>query len=185
MLKRILLLIGLLSGLAHAGADFRFISEKTTIDHITNRILFEAVFTLEPDFFTTDSVGRQKHSFQYYLQINPPSNPDDQNLVLLRGRDIVTTGMIGVSDNYAPSHDFLPYSLIGNKLTFSSSISVLCDNDGNFQYLCALFEYGGICDDTPWHDSDTSYPPIPTPSAILLGSIGVGFLGWLRRRRTL
>lgn len=51
---------------------------------------------------------------------------------------------------------------------------------GNIAYAEFTFTNGSF-----FGIDDVNFLPIPAPGAILLGSIGVGIVGWLRRRRAL
>ena len=70
------------------------------------------------------------------------------------------------------------FSTNSGLITFSESVSYLVMNDHGMW---------DVAIDNLTVESEAEGPavPIPAPGAILLGSIGVTFVGWLRRRKTL
>lgn len=78
---------------------------------------------------------------------------------------------------------YLGGNLVGTSATLvpSSTPTFLAANFGGpVDYVNVVSaEYNNFAMD------DVTYQVIPAPGAILLGSIGVGFVSWLRRRKTL
>ena len=85
------------------------------------------------------------------------------------------------------------YDASDNLLDFASTGPLMKDDDetltvANVGGIAYILAYGAVKDTVSSHSlglDNMQWEVIPAPGAILLGSIGIGLVGWLRRRRTL
>jgi len=103
----------------------------------------------------------------------------------------VSLDFIGNSCEKSDIGELWAYDAGGNVVDFKFT-GVLWKNDvdtltvsdaGGIAYILAYGTYHTYFDSLGL--DNMKWEPIPAPGAILLGSIGIGLVGWLRRRRTL
>jgi hypothetical protein len=88
--------------------------------------------------------------------------------------DGIGTGVINV---YGPAMN--PLASLSNTTTGANVTNISGMGPVGYIYFNSIGDGAGA-------DLDNlGFSPIPAPGAILLGSIGIGFVSWLRRRRTL
>jgi hypothetical protein len=143
---------------AQAPSPFAVLSESAVYDPATGLVMFTLAFNRTPDFQTTDALGRQADSFQYFiygdLSLPYPAYYD----AIIRGEELhVFSDGLRVRNSTPPDLDpaaggwgsirgVVPYRLEGNVLTFPVSLSTISDHssDGRFSYSLQLYQYGGL-----------------------------------------
>lgn len=106
-----------------------------------------------------------------------PFKDDVSDLVLF---DLGSFMNLGDINNYSTEDGIAIGAGEGQEKVYSVSVS-------GFEWV--HFDVYGLVDGTEWRinpgSHDTTATVIPAPGAIVLGSVGVALVGWLRRRRTL
>ena len=88
--------------------------------------------------------------------------------------DTIGTGIIDVYDPYGNLMASLSNTAMGINTTDLSALGKI-----------GKIYFNSIGDGAGADLDNLSFSPIPAPGAFVLGGIGVGLIGWLRRRRTL
>jgi hypothetical protein len=123
-----------------------------------------------------------KDTILFRADFNPGAYAEEVSIDFI-GNDVYGNGDIGELAAYDASDNLLDSAMTGLLAADVSQTITVSDNVVGIAYILAYGNTGNT-NDTIGIDH-MEWTPIPAPGAILLGSLGVGLVGWLRRRRTL
>jgi hypothetical protein len=150
---------------------------KTTVDIGAGTVDFQITYNGTPDFFTTDSAGRQADQFQFSIESATVQFPP--------GGSVLTNQNLSIFIVYPPNDGTvvatLPITLSGDVVDFTVTLALLLQPTGQFpeQHFYSFVSDGIAVEGTV---------PTPFPSALPLfatGLVGLGLLGWRRKKKAI
>lgn len=162
-------------------ASFHIVSDSLEFDSTNRTTTFTVRFDRAPDFVTTDLYGRQKDSFQYFVDSQVKGNlfaPNPDVTIVraeeihaadaLRIRDSVGDDTGATSGGWGPIRATVPFTVSGDTVQFTASWDALGQAGTHFRYGLESYEFGSM--------NDERVRLIPLPPAFWAGGVTLGFV---------
>ena len=143
-----------------ARASFHIDSDSVEFDSTNRTTTFTVRFDSVPDFLTTDLYGRQKDSFQYFVdsRVDGDVFAPNPNVTIVRAEEIHAADALRIRDSmgddtgatsggWGPIRAAVPFTISGDTVSFTASWEQLGQTSTRFRYGLESYEFGTMNDE--------------------------------------